>query len=76
MKLGLLKEVDWHHVGALLANADDIKQAEFFKAFVKECQSWGTHYQVENQLAGVNLKLTKEEREVLSMLGYEDKNDE
>jgi len=76
MKLGLLKEVDWQYIGASLAKACDDEQVEFFKAFVKECQVWGTHYQVENQLAGVNLKLTKDEREVLSMLGYEDKNEE
>lgn len=61
MKLGLLKDIDWSHVGALLAQSDDEKQTDFFKAFVKECKSWGTNYQVEQQLAAVNLRLSGEE---------------
>jgi len=73
MNLGMFSEIDFKYLGALLARSDDAKQAEFFKAFVKECQSWGTHYQVEKQLAWINHLLTKEEREVLSMLGYEGK---
>ena len=71
MKLGLRKDIDWQYIGAMLARADDNDQAECLKAFVKECLSWGTHHQVEQQLAYINLKLTKEEREVLEMLSYE-----
>lgn len=74
MKLGL-QDIDFAYVGAVLARADDAEQAKFFKAFVKECNTWGTHMQVEMQLAGVNLKLTPEEKETLGMLGYEDKID-
>ena len=70
MKMGIRKEIDWQYVGAILARSDDNEQAEFFKAFVKECLSWGTSCQVEGQLAFINLKLTKEERETLSMLGF------
>jgi len=73
MKQGIITEIDWSYIGAMLARSDDEEQTKFFKAFVKECQSWGTHYQVEFQLAGVNQNLTKEERDVLSMLGYERK---
>ena len=73
MKLGL-QEIKWGYVGARLANEGDVEQAEFLKAFIKECLSWGTRYQVEEQLAFVNHKLTSEERQVLSMLSY-DKND-
>jgi len=73
MKHGLLKDPDWAYVAALLANTGDIEQATFFSAFVKECNSWGTHYQVEQQLAFVNLKLTEKERETLSMLSYREK---
>ena len=69
MKLGII-DVDFEYVGALLAQSDDIEQTKFFKAFVKECNSWGTRYQVEMQLAGVNQALTKEEKETLSMIGY------
>lgn len=54
-----------------MANQGDIEQAAFFKAFVKECKSWGTHFQVECQLARVNHKLTEEEKGVLSMIGYQ-----
>jgi hypothetical protein len=69
MKLGII-DVDWEQVGAMLAQSDDVKQAKFFKAFVKECNSWGTSHQVESQLAGVNQKLTKEEKQTLGMIGY------
>ena len=57
-------------IAAQLAHGDDDVQALFFKAFVKECKSWDTHAAVEFQLASVNLKLTEEEIEVLSMLTY------
>jgi len=71
MRFGIRKDVDWQYMGALLAQSDDSEQAEFFKAFVKECNSWGTQMQVEGQLAFINRKLTKEERETLSMITYE-----
>ena len=70
MKHGITKEIDWTYTGALLANEGDIEQIEFLRAFIKECNSWGTHTQVEYQLACVNKKLTEEERETLSMLSY------
>jgi len=70
MRHGIRTDVDWSLVGAELAQADDEKQAEFLKAFVKECGTWGTRVQVEYQLAAVNEKLTLEEREVLKMIGY------
>jgi len=70
MRLGIQKEIDWKHVGALLAQEDDAAQSDFLRAFIKECNSWGTHAQVEYQLACVNHKLTDEERETLSMLSY------
>jgi len=70
MRQGLTN--DWAYVGACLAHSDDNEQTEFFKAFVKECQSWGTRLQIELQLAHVNLNLTPEERETLAMLGYDE----
>jgi hypothetical protein len=72
MKKGIRTEVDWALVGAELAQSDDHAQSEFFKAFVKECKSWGTNHQVELQLAFVNDKLTVEEKECLSMLSYKE----
>lgn len=73
MKQGILTEIDWSYIGAQLAQSDDVEQTKFFKAFVKECKTWGTSYQIEMQLAGVNLNLDKEERATLFMLGYEEK---
>ena len=70
MKHGMTCETDWEYVGACLANEGDEQQAQFLKAFVKECLSWGTRQQVESQLAFVNLKLTDKEKEVLSMISY------
>ena len=72
MRLGLRTDIDWKYVGAMLAQADDTDQAEFFKGFVRECGTWGTKLQVEQQLAAVNLKLTPEERATLKMIGYDD----
>ena len=68
MRLGITKEPDWEYVGALLANSDDKNQTAFFKAFIKEAKSWGTAYQIQGQLAHVNLALTPDERETLAML--------
>ena len=71
MRLGL-RDIDWEQVGAQLAQGGDDEQAEFFKAFVKECNTWGTRHQVELQLAGVNQKLTTEEKQTLGMIVYEE----
>ena len=73
MKKGLMTEIDWGYIGATLAQGDDQEQTEFFKAFIKECKSWGTNYQVELQLAGVNMLLTDEEKDALAMLSYKEK---
>ena len=72
MKYGL-QEIDWSYIGAMLARADHDKQVKFFREFTRECKSWGTNLQVEQQLAAVNLRLTPKEREVLAMLSYEEK---
>lgn len=72
MRYGLRGDIDWEYLGALLAQSGDNEQAAFLKAFVKECNSWGTRYQVEKQLAFINRKLTKEERETLGMITYEE----
>jgi len=73
-RLGL-QEVDWQHVGAVLARAGDVEQAAFLKAFVKESGTWGTRLQVERQLASVNMHLTSEERETLKMITYDESGD-
>ena len=69
MRLGL-QELEWGYIAAKLARAGDDEQSEFLKAFVKECLSWGTNYEVEKQLAGVNHLLTYAEKDVLSMITY------
>jgi hypothetical protein len=73
MRQGIHKEIDWEYMGALLASDDDVNQIKFFKGFIRECKTWGTHYQIEIQLAGVNQKLTDEEKDLLSMIGYKEK---
>ena len=70
MELGMTKEPDWEYVGAILANSDDNAQIAFFRGFVKECLAWGTHLQVEKQLAMVNLGLSPDEIAVLKMVTY------
>lgn len=71
MKFGL-KDMDWEYAGALLAREGDKEQVAFLRSFLKECRSWGTSWQVEQQLASVNIKLTKEEREALKMLSFDE----
>ena len=71
MKLGL-RDIDWAQVGAELAQGDSKEQSTFLKAFIREMNSWGTHAQVEQQLAYVNGELTKEERETLAMLSFDE----
>jgi hypothetical protein len=70
---GLL--VDWKTTGALLANANDGEQVEFFKTFVNECLSWGSFHAAQTQFAMVNKKFNERDRRLLSMLGYEDGNE-
>ena len=72
MIMGITKEVDWELLGAILARSTDENQTLFFKSFVKECQSWGTTFQIQTQLACVNNKLDADEREILSMLGFDE----
>lgn len=69
MRLGL-DELNWENLGAALAQAGSDEQIMFFKAFVKECKSWETSFQVEKQLASINLSLTTDERQCLSMIGW------
>ena len=71
MKLGL-RDLDWAQVGADLARGDSNDQTDFFKAFIKEMNSWGTRHQVEMQLAYVNGELSKEERKTLGMLSFDE----
>ena len=71
MKMGLV-DVDWSYVGARLAQSDSNEQVAFLKAFVKECKTWGTEYQVQVQFAHVNGELTDNEIETLSMLTYKE----
>ena len=74
MRKGLIFSESWEHVGAMLADSNADEQAAFFKAFIRECDSWGTHFQVQSQLATINLRLNKHERETISMLGYDEED--
>ena len=70
MNEGLLKDIDWAYIGAKLAHENDVNQAAFFAAFLKECRSWGTAMQVERQLASINALLSAEDVTALTMLSY------
>ena len=71
MKKGVVS-LDWEYLGALLAQSSDDEQAVFVKSFIKECKTWGTNYQVQQQITCINQKLTKDEKEIMSMLGYDE----
>lgn len=68
---GLKGGFDWQYLGALLANKSATVQAEFFKSFLKEMQTWETCWQTQQQLSAINIDLTKKERELLSYITYE-----
>lgn len=70
MKKGIRTSVDWALVGAELANESDNEQVQFFKAFLKECSTWGTKLQVEQQFAFINAQLTQDEREAMKMISF------
>ena len=72
MKKGIRTEIDWKLIGAELACCDDVEQADFFRYFIKEINSFGTRHQGQGQLAFINNKLTKKEREDLSMITFID----
>ena len=74
MRKGIRTSIDWSLVGAELAQSDDNDQAEFFKAFVKEAQTYGTHYQTEMQLMSINQKLTNEEKELIATIAYKEQS--
>jgi hypothetical protein len=63
---------DWKFLGAVLANDDESVQADFFKAFIKEINTWGTRMQREMQLIWVNKRLTDEEKELLACLSFKE----
>lgn len=73
MKKGIITSIDWELIGAELANEGDENQAKFFKSLVKEMKSWETHHQLGMQLLSIRDRLTKEEREVMEYLCYEEK---
>ena len=75
MKHGLPIELDWSYLGALFATLDDDEQVLFFRAMLKEMETWSTAYQGEKQLAHINDKFTQEEKERLSMLGWHEGRD-
>lgn len=72
-----LLEIDWGMMGAKVATLSDEQQALFFEGFVKELDSWETHYQKEMQMMYINSKLSNKAKEILkkylSSLWYEDK---
>lgn len=62
--------IDWKHVGATLARETSDEQIDFFRAFLRECGTWGTRLQVETQFAYISAALTPDERDALAMLAY------
>ena len=74
MRAGIRTSIDWSLVGAELAQDDDCAQVEFFKAFLKECQTYGTRHQTEMQLMSINQKLTDEEKELIATIAYKEQS--
>lgn len=64
------KDIDWAEVGAMLAHAGDEEQSTFLASFCKELRvACATSYNVGMQMAYVQGKLSKQDREMLAALG-------
>ena len=72
MRYGIRTETDWSLVGAELAKEDDHAQIKFFKAFLKEAQTYGTHFQTEMQLISINKGLTNDEKELAATIAFKE----
>jgi len=55
-----------------LARADDSVQGEFFKAFARECLSWGM-FNAQCQMHMITSHLTDEECQITTCIGYKEK---
>lgn len=63
--------IDWQCLGATLAILSDEEQKKFFKGLLQEINQFPTHYQKEMQLLFIADGLTKEEKELLSIICYD-----
>ena len=74
MRKGIMTEIDWEFIGSQLAVEDGEVQSKFFKSFIKEINSFETHFQGQQQLSSINSKLSKQEKEDLAMITFIEKN--
>jgi len=66
---GVSTPLSWAHLGALLANSDDLTQGEFFRSFAREVDSWETHQQKETQMLLIGDQLNDKEKELIVTIG-------
>lgn len=62
----------WDAIGALLANKSDIEQTAFFKAFLKEIDTWDSYFHKSMQMTYIGNKLTDREKELLGHITYQE----
>jgi len=71
MRNGLI--INYKTVAALLANSDDNDQFDFFSTFCAELRKCcKTHFNTQAQLSFVAMKLSREDKELLGILGIGD----
>jgi len=70
MRRGIRTEIDWSLIGAELAKESDNEQIKFFKAFLAEAKTYGTHHQTEMQLICIGNGLTDTEKEMIQTIGH------
>ena len=68
--------INWSSLGAKLANLSNTEQTAFFKTFAQEMNNYESTHQRDMQLASIvdgvdsqDLKITKEEGEIFSIIG-------
>lgn len=65
--------IDYRTIAARLARANDDDQAGFFRTFCHELRACcETDHNAQMQLAGVNAKLSSEDKELIRMIGLPD----
>jgi len=70
MKQGIA--YSWEFLASVLAEENSDEQVKFFKAFVKEMDSWRTTFQKQTQMFSINAQLNDHEREILECLAYKE----
>ena len=76
MRKGIITDIDWEYIGAVLANEGDEEQAKFLNSMAKEMLSWGTRFQAEMQVTSIASKLNPSTKKLLKFESEDQQQEE